>query len=221
MAKSVKINGVTYSDVPYITIPLSEGKGDAKFMDTDGATGVAGDLREGKTAYVSGALVTGTVPAKAEADVTVTGKTVSIPAGIYDAAVEKAVADGAATPNATVASDLLGDTETDYAVTITPQATVTSAGYIESIANGAAVTKYIQVEAKTVDPSTEVQTIAPAEGKLINSVTVNPVVLSGNATAADVMAGKTFYNNDMELKTGTATVPVVGQDPDTKALEIA
>ena len=34
MAKNVKINGVSYNDVPYVTIPLADDSGDAKFMDT-------------------------------------------------------------------------------------------------------------------------------------------------------------------------------------------
>ena len=189
-------------------------------MDTTDATSVASDMRAGKTAYVNDVLVTGTVPTQTEAEVSVSGKTVTVPAGIYDSQVEKSVADGTVTPNADVASTLLGDDETDYAVTITPKASVDAAGYVESISDGAAVTKYIQVETKSVDPNMESQTVQPTEGKLLESVTVNPVVLTGNASAADVMAGKTFYNTSMELQTGTATIPVVGQNPETKALEI-
>ncbi len=221
MAKDLKINGITYEGVPYVTIPLSDESGDAKFVDTTDATSAASDMRVGKTAYVNDELVTGTVPTQTEEEVTVSGKTVTIPAGIYDSQVEKSVADGTVTPNADVAGALLGDEETSYAVTITPKASVGAAGYVESVSDGAAVTKYIQVETKSVDPSMESQTVQPTEGKLLESVTVNPVVLSGNATAADVMAGKTFYNTSMELQTGTATIPVVGQDPETHALEIA
>ena len=67
----------------------------------------------------------------------------------------------------------------------------------------------------------ESQTVEPTEGKLLEAVTVNPVVMTGTATAADVMKSKTFYNTNLEIVTGTATVPVVGQDPESKALEIA
>ena len=35
MAKNVVINGVTYSNVPYVSIPMAEGQGSAKFVDTD------------------------------------------------------------------------------------------------------------------------------------------------------------------------------------------
>lgn len=221
MAKNVKINGVSYNNVPYVTIPLADDSGDAKFMDTTDATAAATDLRQGETAYINDTLVTGTVAEQSADTVAVSGKNITVPAGIYDTQVEKAVADGAVTPNSDVTSSLLGDEETDYAVVITPKATVGTAGWVESVTDGAAVTKYIQVETKTVEPSMESQTVEPTEGKLLEAVTVNPVVMTGTATAADVMQGKTFYNTNLEIVTGTATVPVVGQDPESKALEIA
>lgn len=39
MAKSVKINEVTYDNVPKIEVPLSEGTGNAEFWDTTGGNG--------------------------------------------------------------------------------------------------------------------------------------------------------------------------------------
>ena len=69
MAKNVVINGVTYSDVPEVDIPKSGG-GTAKFMDTDDADAVAGDVRNGKKAYVGGILVTGNMTEKAAATYT-------------------------------------------------------------------------------------------------------------------------------------------------------
>lgn len=64
MAKNVVINGVTYSDVPEVDIPISGG-GTAKFMDTSDADAVAGDVLSGKKAYVNGQLVTGNIQSKA------------------------------------------------------------------------------------------------------------------------------------------------------------
>jgi hypothetical protein len=60
MAQSVVINGVTYSDVPEVDIPLSGG-GTAKFMDTSDADAVAGDMLKDKTAYVDGSKITGSI----------------------------------------------------------------------------------------------------------------------------------------------------------------
>lgn len=220
MAKNVIINGVTYSDVPYVNIPLAAGGGNAKFVDTDSGDAAAGDLRSGKKAWVAGAEVTGTLAVKTASDVGVSGKTVTVPAGIYDAQVQKSVADGTVTPTATVSGDEIGTTASDYEITVTPGATV-GAGYVSGNKTGSAVTKYIQVEEKTASPSTSAQDITPTSGKLLKKVHVNAVSLSGNATAADVLNGKTFYNTSLSKLTGTATVPTVSQDATTKVLSIA
>lgn len=221
MAKNVIINGVTYADVPAVNIPLAAGGGNAKFVDTDitGAA-VAADMRAGKKAFANGNEITGTVPERDADDVTVSGKTVTAPAGIYDDAVTKSVADGAVTPTATVAGDEIGDTATDYPIEVTPAANVT-AGYVTGNQTGTKVTKYIQVEDKTATPTTAAQDITPTAGKLMKKVHINAVDVTATATAADVIAGKTFFANDLTIKTGTATVPTVSQDAVTKILAIA
>lgn len=219
MAKSVIINGVTYNDVPYVNIPLASGIGDAKFVDTDSGDAAASDLRNGKKAWVDGNEVTGNVPEKSSSDLTVSGKTVTVPAGIYDEPATKSVADGSVTPTATVAGGEIGDAASDYPVEVTPAATV-SAGYVSGNATGTKVTKYIQVEDKTATPSTSAQDITPTAGKLLKKVHINAVNLSGNATASDVLNGKTFYSTSLTQLTGTATVPVVVQDSATKVLTI-
>jgi hypothetical protein len=71
------------------------------------------------------------------------------------------------------------------------------------------VTKYIQTESKSVSPGGTEQTITPTAGKLLHSVVVGAVDLTGNATEADVMSGKTFYSNSLTKKTGTATIPSI------------
>lgn len=220
MAKNVVINGVTYSDVPYVNIPLATGTGNAKFVDTDSGDAGSSDLRSGKKAWVDGNEITGSIPAKTASDLTVSGKTVSVPAGIYDAAASKSVADGTVTPKATLAGDELGDTQTDYPVTASPTATV-SAGYVSGNKSGTAVTKYIQVEEKTATPSTAAQDITPTSGKLLKKVHVNAVNMSATATEADVLNGKTFFAGSLTKRTGTATVPVVSQDSTTKVLTIS
>ena len=220
MAKNVVINGVTYQNVPYVTIPLSTGTGSAKFVDTDSGDAAAADIRSGKKAWVDGNEVTGSAPVKAAGDVTVSGKTVTIPAGLYDSAVSKSVADGSVTPAAAVSGDEIGDTITDYEITVTPSAAV-GAGYVSGNKTGAAVKKYVQVEDKTATPSTAAQDITPTAGKLMKKVHINAVNVAATATEADVMNGKTFYSGSLTRRTGTATVPVVGQDSTTKVLTIS
>ena len=220
MAKNVVINGVTYSDVPYVNIPLANGTGNAKFVDSDSGDAAPGDLRSGKRAWVDGNEITGSIPAKSSSDLTVSGKTVTVPAGLYDSAASKSIADGSVTPKATLTGDELGDTQTDYPVTASPTATV-SAGYVSGNKSGTGVTRYIQVEEKTASPSTAAQDITPSNGKLLKKVHVNAVSISATATESDVLSGKTFYAGSLTRRTGTATVPVVSQDSTTKVLSIS
>ena len=210
MAKNITINGVNYSDVASVKMPLTaDPESFAFFYDTDSGDATQGDIRSGKKAWVDGVEVTGNVPAKSSSDLTVSGKTVTVPAGIYDSQASKSVADGSATPAATVSGDEIGDTSSSYPITITPKATVNAAGYISTISDGTAVTKYIQTESKSVSPGGTEQTITPTAGKLLHSVVVGAVDLTGNAVEADVMSGKTFYSNSATKKTGTLTVPAL------------
>lgn len=61
MAKNIKINGVTYENVPQVSIPLSSGSGTAEFYDTSSATAEAADILTGKTAFLSAGAVPGSM----------------------------------------------------------------------------------------------------------------------------------------------------------------
>lgn len=210
MAKNITINGVDYSNVASVKMPLTaDPELFALFYDTDSGDAAQGDIRSGKKAWVDGVEVTGNVAVKSGADLTVSGKTVTVPAGIYDSQASKSVADGSATPTATVSGDEIGDASSSYPITITPKAAVNTAGYISSISDGSVITKYIQTESKNVTPSGSEQTITPSTNKLLHSVVVAAVSLTGNASEGDVLAGKTFYSNSLTQKTGTATIPSI------------
>lgn len=208
MAKNVRINGVDYAAVASVKLPLTADQETfAYFYDTDSGDAAAGDIVSGKKAWVDGSEITGTIPAKSGSDLTVSGKTVTVPAGHYASQVEKSVADGSATPNASVAGAVIGDVESSYPITISPKTTVNTAGYISAIADGAQVTKYVQAEVKDAEPTTSAQAITPTAGKLLSKVNVAAVSLSGTAAASEVLAGKTFYNTSLTKATGTLTVP--------------
>lgn len=82
MAQNVIINGVTYQTVPEVQIPKSGG-GTAKFSDTSDANAVAGEILDGKTAYVNGTKITGSIQSKAAATYTPTTSDQQIAAGQY------------------------------------------------------------------------------------------------------------------------------------------
>lgn len=82
MAQNVIINGVTYSSVPEVDIPLVGG-GTAKFMDTSDATAVSGSMLSGITAYANGSKVTGNISSKAAATYTPSTADQTITAGQY------------------------------------------------------------------------------------------------------------------------------------------
>lgn len=62
MAKqTVKINGVIYSEVEEVNIPLATDPSQtAKFVDTSDCNAAAKDITQGKTAVVDGVKLTGT-----------------------------------------------------------------------------------------------------------------------------------------------------------------
>ena len=60
MAQNVTIAGASYLGVPSIEMPKTGG-GTAVFVDTSDANAAAGDITKGKTAYVGGTKITGTL----------------------------------------------------------------------------------------------------------------------------------------------------------------
>ena len=105
MAKNVVIRDVTYSDVPSVEIPLSGASGNAVFVDTSDATlNSAAKLPKGVTAYANATKYTGTAAENDSSDLTVSGATVTVPAGYYSSQASKSVASGSATAPATIRS---------------------------------------------------------------------------------------------------------------------
>lgn len=59
MAKNVLINGASYNAVPYVSIPLAAGGGNATFYETSDATAGASHILTGYTAYGASGKVSG------------------------------------------------------------------------------------------------------------------------------------------------------------------
>lgn len=82
MAQNVVINGVTYANVPSVSIPKSSG-GTAAFYDTSGATAGASQILDGYTAFGAAGQVSGGITQKAAQTYTPTTTDQTIAAGQY------------------------------------------------------------------------------------------------------------------------------------------
>ena len=82
MAQNVIINGVTYQNCPEVDIPKSGG-GTAKFMDTSDANAAAGDILDGKSGYVNGVKISGSIQSKEAATYTPGTSDQTIASGQY------------------------------------------------------------------------------------------------------------------------------------------
>lgn len=143
MAQNVIINGVVYSNVPEVDIPINGG-GTAEFYDTSDATLDSGDkMLSGNTAYANGTKFSGTIATKTSSDMSVSGATVTAPAGYYASASSQSVSSGSATTPATTitANPTISVNSSTGVVTASVSATQSvtpsiSAGYVSSGTSG-------------------------------------------------------------------------------------
>lgn len=220
MAQNVVIRSTVYSDVPSVEIPLSPGPGNAVFVDTSDATlADASNLPLGVTAYANATKYTGTAAENDSSDLTVSGATVTVPAGFYASSASGTVSSGSATPAATVSAtgaSVSTGTNTltlSKSVTNTPQVT---AGYISSgTAGSSSVSLTASVTTKaaaTITPGTSNQTIASGT-YLTGTQTISG---DSNLVAGNIVSGKTIFG-----VAGSAQIPSITQDSTTKVLSIS
>lgn len=220
MAKNVVIRDVTYSDVPSVEIPLSSGGGVASFIDTSDATlNSAAKLPQGVTAYSGGTKYTGTAAENDSSNLTVSGATVTVPAGYYASQASKSVASGSATAPATISGTSATVSTGTNTLTLTKTVSVTpsvTAGYVSSgTAGNSAVSLTASVTTKaaaTITPGTSNQTIA-AGTYLTGAQTIAG---DSDLQSANIVYGKNIFGVD-----GNVKVPVISQDSTSKVLSIS
>ncbi len=221
MAKNVVINGVTYSSVPEVDIPIANSEDTAAFYDTSDATiSSGGAMLSGNTAYgADGTKYSGTIATKTGTDISASGDTVTVPAGYYASQQTKAVSAGSATAAATIsgtsASVSTGTNTITLSKTVsnTPQVT---AGYIGSgTAGNSSVSLTASVTTKaaaTITPGTSDQTIASG------TYLTGAQTIAGDAdlVASNIKSGVTIFG-----VAGSLTSATVSQDASTKVLSIS
>lgn len=220
MAKDVVIRDITYEDVPSVKIPLSGTTGDAIFVDTSDATLNSGSqMLDGVTSYANGTKYTGSIASKSSSDLTVSGATVTVPAGNYASQATKSVASGSATAPATISGTSATVSTGSNTLTLSKTISVTpsvSAGYVSSgTAGNSSVSLTASVTTKaaaTITPGTSNQTIA-AGTYLTGAQTIQG---DADLVAANIVYGKNIFGVD-----GSAKIPVISQDSTTKVLSIS
>lgn len=185
-----------------------------------------GTTTEDVTNYAS-AEITVNVPtgtARTSADLTVSGATVTAPAGLYAEAASKSVASGSATtpattitanPSISVSASGLITATASASKSVTPSV---SAGYVSSgtagtVSVSGSNTQQLSTQAAaTITPTKASQTAVAAGKYTTGAVTVAAIpsayqdVSNVNATAADVVLGKTIVTANGVSTTGTLEI---------------
>lgn len=221
MAQNVTINNVAYQNVPSIQIPLTADLStNAEFFDTSDATlSNNNQMLNGYTAYANGVKYTGSITTKTSSDLSVSGATVTVPAGYYSSSASASVSNGSATAPATIsgtsASFSTGTNTITLSKTISVTPTVT-AGYVStgtagdsSVSLTASVTT---LGATTYTPTTSSQTIASG------TYLTGTQTISGDANLQTqyIKQGISIFG-----VAGSLSAAAISQDGTTKVLSIS
>ncbi len=161
-----------------IDAKISAGSSGSTGLDTSDATAVNGDILNGKTAYVNGVKVTGTIPIRTSANLTASGDTVTVLRGYYGITVNKSVTSAEqAEPDIYVNQDGL--------ITVMCEQ---SAGYVQKGSKNA--TKQLPVQAaQTITPGTSAKTIP--SGRFLTGI--QTIQGDANLIASNIKKGVTIF----------------------------
>lgn len=160
------------------------------------ATASAGEILSGKTAYVGGKKITGTIATKTSSDLGISGATVTVPAGYYASQATRSVrtakhtvpsisvdSSGMITATSTISTGyIVGGTTSaqkqlpqQAAKTVTPSASAKTAVEAGMYTTGVIEVAAVPTQTKSVSPSTSTQTVAPDDGKFLSKVYVDGI----------------------------------------------
>lgn len=179
-----------------------------RLYDTSLANAASSDVLSGKGFYNSSGRQTGTIATKSSSDLTVSGATVTAPAGYYSSAASKSVATGSATaPSSISGTSATVSTGTNTltlskTVSVTPSVT---AGYISSGTAGNANVSLTANVTVNPTPTASGKTVTTPAGYYTTSKTTD--VASGSATTptTTITANPTISVNSSGLITATTS----------------
>lgn len=168
---------------------------------------------------ISPTYVGSSIPRKSGTDLTVSGATVTAPAGYYESSASKAVGSGVVTAptsiSGTSATVSTGTNTITLSKTVSVTPRVTTAGYVSSgTAGNSSVSLTASVTTKgtaTITPTKNTQTIASGT-YLTGTQTIAAIpsayqdVTGVTATASDVVSGKDIVNSSGTLVHGSLVI---------------
>lgn len=204
--KNLIINQVPYEGVEKVQIPLQDGSGNALYLETSDATAAAGEILTGKSAYVNGALVTGSMANNGATGGTISKPTdtITIPEGFTTGgtvALDKDSADNIIAKNIKAGVTILG-VEGDSSVVDTEDATADAAEIITGKTAYVGGQKVTGSMPSNGDVSEDITTVAQ-EVEVPAGYTTGGTVKIAAAEQAKIIAGN--------IKAGVTILGVAGK----------